>query len=78
MRNCSRGWRRRRSKGTRGHPSGQRVDKELREIREEEKEEEEYSDHKGPQNPVDIELTEAEYEGGPDPDDPDEELPPRI
>jgi hypothetical protein len=47
-------------------------DKELREIREKD------SDHKGPQNPIDIELTEAEYEGGPDPDDPDEELPPRI
>jgi hypothetical protein len=53
-------------------------DKELREIREKEEEEEEYSDHKGPQNPVDIELTEAEYEGGPDPNDPDEELPPRV
>jgi len=53
-------------------------DKELREIREKEEEEEQYSDHKGSQNPVDIELTEAEYEGGPDPDDPDEELPPRM
>ena len=53
-------------------------DKELREIREKEEEEEKDSDHKGPQNPIDIELTEAEYEGGPDPDDPDEELPPRT
>jgi hypothetical protein len=53
-------------------------DKELREIREKEEQEEEDSDHKGPQNPIDIELTEEEYEGGPDPNDPDEELPPRM
>lgn len=56
----------------------QKEDKELREIREKEEEEEESSNHKGPQNPVDIELTEAEYEGGPDPNDPDEELPPHT
>jgi len=53
-------------------------DKELRDIREKEEEEEKDSDHKGPQNPVDIEFTEDEYEGGPDPNDPDEELPPRL
>jgi hypothetical protein len=63
--------------GTDKSPEEKKEDKELREIREEEEEEEEYSNHKGPQNPVDIELTEAEYEGGPDPNDPDEELPPR-
>ena len=57
--------------------SEEKKEEELREIREKEEEEEESSNHKGPQNPVDIELTEAEYEGGSDPNDPEEELPPR-